>query len=80
MLLWGKTTYRAPADAPKPSSKSFGQAPACSLVEDFIALFTLPSIKGLNPFFKSRNLFFQRLREGEYQDFTSALEANLERE
>jgi len=30
--------------------------------------------KRLNPFFKSYNLFFQTLREGKYQDFTSTLE------
>jgi hypothetical protein len=36
--------------------------------------------KGLNPFFNSYNLFFQMLGEGEYQDFTSALQADLERE
>jgi len=45
-----------------------------------IALLTQPSMKGLNPFFKSYDLYFQRLREGEYQDFTSPLEADLERE
>jgi len=37
-------------------------------------------MKGLNPFFKSRALFFQALRAGKYHDFTSALEADLERE
>jgi hypothetical protein len=37
-------------------------------------------MKGLNPFFKSYNLFFQVLGEGKYQDFTSTLEADLERE
>lgn len=52
MPLWGKTTYRAPADAPALGSKSFGQAPACSLVEDFIGLLTLPFMRGLNPFFQ----------------------------
>jgi len=34
-------------------------------------------MKGLNPFFKSYDLFFQTLREGKYQDFTSTLEADL---
>jgi len=34
--------------------------------------------KRLNPFFKSYNLFLQRLREGKYQDFTSTLEANVD--
>jgi len=34
--------------------------------------------KFLSP--ESYDLFFQRLREGKYQDFTSALEADLERE
>jgi len=37
-------------------------------------------MKALNPFFKSYNLFFQVLREAKYQDFTSTLEADLERE
>jgi len=37
-------------------------------------------MKGLNPFFKSYDLFFQRLREGEYQDFISTLEADLDKE
>jgi len=31
-------------------------------------------MKGLNPFLKSYDLFFQVLRAGQYQDFTSALE------
>jgi len=34
-------------------------------------------MKGLNPFFRSYALFFQVLREDEYQDFTSTLEADL---
>jgi len=31
-------------------------------------------MRGSNPFFKSYDLFFQVLRAGKYQDFTSALE------
>jgi len=46
-------------------------------LEQLIVLFTLPFMRGSNPFFKSRALFFQRLRDGKYQDFTSALEAEL---
>jgi len=30
--------------------------------------------------FKSYDLFFQMLREGKYQDFTSVLEADLDKE
>jgi len=41
-------------------------------------LLTLPFIKGLNPFFKSYDLFFQRLRAAKYQDFTSTLEADVD--
>jgi len=37
-------------------------------------------MKGLNPLFKSYDLFFHLLIEGEYQDFTSALEVDLEQE
>jgi len=42
----------------------------------FIALLTPPPLEGLNPFFKNRALFLQVLRKGEYQDFTSTLEAD----
>jgi len=46
-----------------------------------VSLFCSPAIHGgLNPLFKSYDLFFQVLREGKYQDFTSTLEADLERE
>jgi len=48
--------------------------------EQFIAVLILPFMKGLNPFFKSYDLFLQRLREGKYQDFTSTLEADLDEE
>jgi len=34
-------------------------------------------MKAVNPFFESYDLFFQMLREGEYQDFTATLEADL---
>jgi len=40
-------------------------------------LLTLPSMKGLNPFLKSYDLFFQTLGEAKYQDFTSTLEADV---
>jgi len=34
-------------------------------------------MKGLNPFLKSYNLFFQTPGEAKYPDFTSTLEADL---
>jgi len=46
------------------------------IIGQLILLLTPPFMKAINPFFKSYNLFFQRLREGKYQDFTSALEAD----
>jgi hypothetical protein len=52
MPLYGKTTYHASADAPELGSKSFGQARACPLFQDFIALLTLLFMKGLNSLFQ----------------------------
>jgi len=49
-------------------------------LEQLIVLFTLPFMRGSNPFFKSYDLFFERLKEGGYHDFTSTLEADLKRE
>jgi len=48
--------------------------------EQNIALFTLPPMKGLNPLFKSYDLFFHLLGVGDYPNFTSTLEADFERE
>jgi len=51
-----------------------------ALSEQSANLFTLPFMRRLNSLFGSYDLFFQVLRAGKYQDFTSPLEADLKRE